>query len=76
MMNMSRNIVRGMRVERECHCEACGYDWVSRVANPKQCPYCRRFNWQTVKVTQLEDGRYVDGAGNEIPRELVEGADV
>lgn len=30
---------------RECKCVLCGHDWVSLVKNPKQCPVCRRKDW-------------------------------
>ena len=56
----------------KCLCERCGYDWNSHKAEPKQCPRCKRYDWQAVKVTLTPDGRYVDAGGNEIPRELVE----
>jgi hypothetical protein len=59
----------------KCHCEKCGYDWESRFTRrPKACPDCKYRHWDVVYVLTTPDGRYVDGAGNEIPRELVEGA--
>lgn len=29
------------------HCKVCGYDWWSRVENPKECPTCRSRYWKT-----------------------------
>ena len=30
---------------KQCHCEGCGYNWISRVPNPKQCPRCKVYNY-------------------------------
>jgi len=27
-------------------CKYCKYEWESRIENPKQCPYCKRYNWK------------------------------
>jgi predicted Zn-ribbon and HTH transcriptional regulator len=26
-------------------CKKCGWSWVSRVDNPKQCPGCKNIKW-------------------------------
>ncbi len=26
-------------------CKICGYDWESIVDKPKQCPRCKRYDW-------------------------------
>lgn len=33
-----------------CECHICGYKWVSRKDSPKQCPRCKRMDWQKVGV--------------------------
>jgi len=27
-------------------CKICGYEWESRVAKPKQCPRCKRYDYE------------------------------
>lgn len=27
-------------------CRACGYEWEARVRKPKQCPRCKRYDYQ------------------------------
>lgn len=27
-------------------CDKCGWEWLSRVENPKQCPRCKRYDWK------------------------------
>lgn len=27
-------------------CKACGYEWIARVHNPKQCPRCKRYDFE------------------------------
>jgi predicted Zn-ribbon and HTH transcriptional regulator len=34
---------------KHCHCNQCEYDWDSRVENPKQCPQCKRYDWNDEK---------------------------
>ena len=26
-------------------CKRCGYEWDSRIENPKSCPRCKRYDW-------------------------------
>ena len=26
-------------------CKLCGYEWESRTDKPKQCPKCKRYDW-------------------------------
>jgi len=26
-------------------CIQCGYEWEGRIVNPKQCPRCKRYDW-------------------------------
>lgn len=30
----------------EKKCKNCEYEWVSKVENPKQCPKCKRYDWE------------------------------
>ncbi len=30
-------------------CLKCGYEWTSLKENPKQCPNCKRYNWNKEK---------------------------
>ena len=36
-------------------CKRCGYEWVSKVENPKQCPKCKQYyynigrEWEKIK---------------------------
>jgi len=27
-------------------CAKCGYEWEARKANPKECPQCKRRDWE------------------------------
>jgi len=31
---------------KECKCLKCGFEWPSRVDDPKQCPKCKRYDWE------------------------------
>ena len=31
------------------HCNQCGFDWEPRVANPRACTRCKRYDWADVK---------------------------
>ncbi len=33
------------RVEYECTCNKCGYEWLSRKGEPAQCPKCKSYEW-------------------------------
>jgi predicted Zn-ribbon and HTH transcriptional regulator len=28
-----------------CRCRKCGYEWVARVATPRECPRCKCRKW-------------------------------
>lgn len=34
-------------------CLHCGYTWLSRKHNPKQCPRCKQFDWNKEPVTKV-----------------------
>lgn len=27
-------------------CGKCGYEWIKRVKDPKQCPKCKQYEWK------------------------------
>jgi rubrerythrin len=33
----------------ECQCKLCGHKWAARTENPKACPNCKRYDWNTDK---------------------------
>lgn len=41
---------------KKIKCENCGYEWIPKVKNPKQCPTCKRYRitWRTKKVKALK----------------------
>jgi len=32
--------------KRKVKCKKCGYEWVPRVENPKECPNCKSRYWR------------------------------
>ena len=50
----------------EMECKRCGYEWKSRVAEPKECPRCKRRDWdeerEGLKVGGVEYEERVKGA--------------
>jgi predicted Zn-ribbon and HTH transcriptional regulator len=36
-----------MIVRPVLRCIKCGYSWVSRVDQPKECPHCKSRNWDS-----------------------------
>ena len=42
-----------MEENKECVCNSCNYRWVSKVADPKQCPNCKRYDWKKVKEEKI-----------------------
>ena len=30
-------------------CKKCGYSWISRIEQPKECPNCKNRNWEVEK---------------------------
>lgn len=33
---------------KQCKCK-CGYEWKSKVEEPKSCPKCKRYDWKEVE---------------------------
>jgi len=33
-------------------CKFCGNEWTARVADPKQCPHCKRIAWRDEAVAE------------------------
>jgi len=42
-MKRMRNLQELVTAIQKCPYEGCGYQWVARVPNPKQCPRCHRY---------------------------------
>jgi len=38
-----------MSNKKLCKCQKCGYEWQSRVENPKECPDCKSRHWNKEK---------------------------
>lgn len=38
---------------RELKCKQCGYVWNPRTANPKQCPKCKRYDYNPKKPEHI-----------------------
>ena len=36
-----------MKIEH--HCQRCGYDWESKLMEPKCCPACKSYRWRSVE---------------------------
>jgi len=35
-------------------CLVCGYKWEPRIKLPKQCPRCKRYDWNKEKEVEVE----------------------
>ncbi len=35
--------------EKTVECNQCGHEWTPRKAHPKQCPRCKRYDWNEEK---------------------------
>ncbi len=45
-----------MITENNCHCQKCGYSWLSRIPlKPKSCPSCKSYTWDKVKEVVSAD---------------------
>lgn len=40
----------------KCTCKKCGYEWMSRVKNPKACPYCKQYDWDRKSKREEVEG--------------------
>lgn len=38
----------------KCKCKLCGYEWLARTKSPKQCPRCKRYNWDKERKTEIK----------------------
>jgi predicted Zn-ribbon and HTH transcriptional regulator len=43
-----------------CSRESCGYQWIARVDNPRQCPRCKN-----TKLRRIENGISRETTGNK-----------
>lgn len=32
-----------------CKCTRCGVKWIPRVENPRECPNCKSYDWQSAR---------------------------
>lgn len=39
-------------------CKRCGYEWISIKENPKCCPQCKNYRWETSKIEEKVEGEY------------------
>lgn len=46
-MKTLAEIIKKKKKKIMLHCKVCGYDWESRVENPKECPVCFSRYWKT-----------------------------
>lgn len=42
-------LIRGKRKMKKCVCKRCGYRWNARVRKPKECPECKRRDWNKTR---------------------------
>ena len=35
-------------------CKKCGYEWKSKVINPKSCPSCKQYKWKVENKDELK----------------------
>ncbi len=45
-------------------CLKCGFEWPSRVDNPKQCPRCKRYDWNEETITSQSQSSNPGEAGH------------
>lgn len=36
-------------------CKVCKYEWDSRVRKPKQCPKCKRYDYQVYEILKKKE---------------------
>ncbi len=44
------------KIVRILECLRCGYEWIPKVENPKQCPKCKRMDWDVKKEDKQVKG--------------------
>lgn len=44
-----------MNMGKECLCNKCGYSWISRTEDPKECPECKSRDWDNIKEVTDEN---------------------
>jgi predicted Zn-ribbon and HTH transcriptional regulator len=45
-----------MIITMKKQCKKCGYEWESRIEEPKVCPYCKQYDWNKQRE-EKENGR-------------------
>jgi len=38
-------------------CLRCGYQWIARTEQPKECPACKARSWNREKTEKKEEGK-------------------
>lgn len=55
--------MKGNRIK--CPRESCGYEWVARVVNPRECPMCKQYrDFEIVKDISLNKVKTTDDEAN------------
>ncbi len=44
-------------------CRICGHDWQSKVAKPRVCPRCKRYDYDEIKETKTDEHRSIRDSG-------------
>lgn len=39
-------------IMKQIKCLRCGYEWKKRIDIPKQCPRCKRYDWDKINIKQ------------------------
>lgn len=42
------------KFKHQCRRESCKYSWESNLENPKQCPKCKRYDWNIDKSKKIK----------------------
>lgn len=49
IVHLTSTTEKETRIIKKVTCKRCGRSWEPRVSNPKQCPYCKRYDWNEDK---------------------------
>ena len=39
---------------KQIKCKKCGYEWITRVDNPKACPKCKSYDWDKEQLKEAK----------------------
>lgn len=51
----NREVIHLKAIDKKC--KRCGKSWAARVENPKQCPFCKRYDWNEDKINNKKKGK-------------------